>query len=174
MLLLRQPLGCIDPALGIQPFLARLVRNLYRLPLKDDEVQKAVDKKSLRLFISLLDHEIPNSPYESVVLSALSVLGLRDSPDGTVGWKRPYEYTSTLSAAINIGRLLVLHQSYEECRRVENAGTEEERVTAPGLFDSIQGKVLRYLTVVLVKIVCSKFTLRYWVRPCSYIALYLK
>ncbi|KAL7940369.1 hypothetical protein V8C42DRAFT_362775 [Trichoderma barbatum] len=108
---------------------------------------QAIDRKSLRLFVSLLDHELPNSPYESVVLSAVSVLGLGRS-DETVTWRRPHEYSSILSATINISRLLVLQQLYEECRRIQNAGTPEEKETVIGLFDSVRPKILRYLTVV--------------------------
>jgi superfamily II DNA helicase RecQ len=128
--------GYLEEALG-----------LHEPPLADEAVLQVVDQKSLRLFISLLDHELPNSPYESVFLSALSVMGLRTSAEA-VSWRRPHEYTGILSAAVNINRLLALQQSYEECRQVENAGTPEEKVTAPGLFDSVRAKVLRYLTVV--------------------------
>ncbi|RFU74033.1 hypothetical protein TARUN_8212, partial [Trichoderma arundinaceum] len=86
----------------------------YEPPLAKATLE-AIDRKSLRLFTSLLDHELPNSPYESVVLSALGAMGLR--------------------------------QSYEECRQVLNAGTPEEREIAPGLFDCVRSKVLRYLTI---------------------------
>jgi hypothetical protein len=122
---------------------------VYELPLKKD-ILKTIDQKSLRLFISLLDHELPDSPYESVVLSALSVLGLRTSAEA-VSWLRPHEYTSILSAVIKISRLLVLQQSYEECRQILNAGMPGEKEVAPGLFDSVRLKVLRYLTIVSSK-----------------------
>ncbi|PON20109.1 hypothetical protein TGAM01_v211032 [Trichoderma gamsii] len=128
----------------LEEFLEETLR-AYEPPLAKATLE-VIDRKSLRLFISLLDHELPNSPYESVVLSALSVMGLRAVGDA-VSWRRPHEYTGILSAAINIGRLLVLQQSYEECRQVLNAGTPEEREVAPGLFDSVRSKVLRYLTV---------------------------
>ncbi|PON20011.1 hypothetical protein TGAM01_v211118 [Trichoderma gamsii] len=117
----------------------------YEPPLAKATLE-VIDHKCLRLFISLLDHELPNSPYESVVLSALSVMGLRAVGDA-VPWRRPHEYTGILSAAINISRLLALQQSYEECRQVLDAGTPEEREIAPGPFDSVRSKVLRYLTV---------------------------
>lgn len=129
----------------LEEFLEETLR-AYEPPLIAKATLEAIDRKSLRLFVSLLDHELPNSPYESVVLSALSVLGLGRS-DEAVTWRRPHEYTSILSAAINISRLLVLQQSYEECRQIENAGTPEEKETVIGLFDSVRSKVLRYLTV---------------------------
>jgi hypothetical protein len=56
-----------------------------------------------------------------------------------------------LSAVIKISRLLVLQQSYEECRQILNAGMPGEKEVAPGLFDSIRLKVLRYLTIVSSK-----------------------
>ncbi|KAL7917034.1 hypothetical protein ACQKWADRAFT_326779 [Trichoderma austrokoningii] len=128
----------------LEEFLERTLQ-AYEPPLAKATLE-VMDRKSLRLFISLLDHELPNSPYESVVLSALSVMGL-GAEGGAVTWRRPHEYTTVLSAAINISRLLVLQQSYEECRQVLNAGTPEEKEIAPGLFDSVRSKVLRYLTI---------------------------
>ncbi|KAL7903777.1 hypothetical protein GGI35DRAFT_291841 [Trichoderma velutinum] len=44
----------------------------YEPPLVKATLE-VIDRMYLRLFISLLDHELPNSPYESVVLSALVV-----------------------------------------------------------------------------------------------------
>jgi hypothetical protein len=128
----------------LEEFLEKTLQ-AYEPPLAKATLE-IIDRKSLRLFISLLDHELPNSPYESVVLSALGAMGLR-TLGNAVTWRQPHEYTGILSAAINISRLLALQQSYEECRQVLNAGTPEEKEIAPGLFDSVRSKVLRYLTI---------------------------
>ena len=60
--------------------------------------------------VSLLDHKLKHSAYESMLISALAVLGLRS--DG--GWVSPLDYTTTYSAVIKLGRMLVLRQAYEE------------------------------------------------------------
>ena len=60
--------------------------------------------------VSLLDHELKHSAYESALISALAVLGLR----GDGGWVSPLDYTTTYSAVIKLGRMLVLRQAYEE------------------------------------------------------------
>lgn len=107
----------------------------YKPPLAKATLE-VINHKCLRLFISLLDYELPNSLYESVVLSALSVMGLRAVGDA-VSWRWPYKYTGILSAAINISWLLALQQLYEECRQVLDAGMLEEREIALGPFDSV-------------------------------------
>ncbi|CAM1509666.1 Fc.00g034050.m01.CDS01 [Cosmosporella sp. VM-42] len=107
---------------------------------------REVDQRCLRLLISLLDHEIPNSPYDSILIGALSVLGLRSSTQN-LEWLRPHEYTSIYSAIIKFGRLFVLQQSYEECRQILNPGTPEEKETAPGLFDAVRSRTTRFMTI---------------------------
>ena len=76
-----------------------------------DELE-VVDKCCLDFLITLLDHSLPRSSYDSVLLSALAVLGIRD--DG--GWVGPENYTGYYSAVIKVARMLIIWQAQLEVR----------------------------------------------------------
>ncbi|KAK7986869.1 Bloom syndrome protein-like protein [Apiospora saccharicola] len=108
------------------------------LPLPD-KAYPDLDVRCLTLFLSIFDHELSGSPYDSLLLSALSVLGLRPTGE-TVTWLPPYEYTRIYSAVIKIGRLFLLLQSYDE--------SNSEDPKSPSLYSVVRTKVFRYFTVV--------------------------
>src|SRR5437773_11028408 len=56
------------------------------------------DRTTLDFLVSLLDHPLPHSAYDSVLLSALAALGIRE--DG--GWISPADYTGFYSAIITV------------------------------------------------------------------------
>ena len=64
----------------------------------------------LELYITLLNHELGDNEYESVIISGLAVLGFRD--DG--GWLNAEDYTTKYSGFIKVARMLVVYQSYLE------------------------------------------------------------
>ncbi|KAK3358242.1 hypothetical protein B0T25DRAFT_452769 [Lasiosphaeria hispida] len=68
----------------------------------------------LDFLVSLLDYPIPDSTYNSPLLSVLVVLGIRE--DG--GWVQPQNYTSSLSAIVKVIRMLIIRQSQLEADKM--------------------------------------------------------
>lgn len=62
------------------------------------------DYTTLDFLVSLLDHTLPHSSYDSVLLSALTAIGIREDS----GWLAPADYTGFYSAVIIVGKMLVL------------------------------------------------------------------
>ncbi len=107
-----------------------------------------VDRLCLDTVVALFDHQYQHTHYENAIISALSVMGLRE--DG--GWERPENYTPTYSAVIKVARMLVLYQAIRE----QQDGTvalerrmskEEAKAAATGLFAIVRGKVQRFMTL---------------------------
>ena len=99
--------------------------------------------------VSLFDHELKHSAYESALISALAVLGLR----GDGGWVSPLDYTTTYSAVIKLGRMLVLRQAYEEREdevrvKTRTMGEQEARERARGMFALTRERVRRFMVTV--------------------------
>ena len=94
------------------------------------------DRTTLDFLVSLLDHTLPHSSYDSVLLSALAAMGIRE--DG--GWLTAADYTGFYSAVITVGKMLVLLQSAAEI------GAQES--PPDGLFSVVRQKVQRFLTRV--------------------------
>lgn len=69
-----------------------------------------IDQLCLKLCITLLNHELSNDEYESVIISGLAILGFRD--DG--GWLNTEDYTTKYSGFIKVIRMLVVYRSYIE------------------------------------------------------------
>ncbi len=71
---------------------------------------------------------LPGSSYDSVLLSALAAVGIRD--DG--GWASPDSYTGHYSAIIKVARMLVVRQAFLEA---DNTGMHSETnpTPSPGL-----------------------------------------
>lgn len=112
------------------------------------------DRACLDLLISLLDHPLLGASYDSVLLSALAVVGIRD--DG--GWVTPDNYTGYYSAVIKVARMLVVRQAQVEEGEAEAAEAAEGTVgvggrpgsaaAERGLFLAVRAKVRRFMTTV--------------------------
>jgi superfamily II DNA helicase RecQ len=106
-----------------------------------------IDRLCLDFIVQLFDHQLGDDHYESVVLSALAVMGLR--ADG--GWYGPLDYTPHYSAVIKIVRLLVLRQAalqrgeQVEQKRASGLGEKEAKRLAPSMFSLVQGRVQRFM-----------------------------
>ncbi|KAH8878525.1 hypothetical protein GQ53DRAFT_674001, partial [Thozetella sp. PMI_491] len=87
--------------------------------------------------LALLNHPLPRSKYNSVLLNALATLGQK--PNG--GWAAPYEYTPHYSAVLKIARLLVVLQSEQACDEAVAKGQPDE-----GLFARVRGRTQRFLS----------------------------
>jgi hypothetical protein len=69
-----------------------------------------LDRKCLHFCVSLLDHELKASLFESPILGFLAVLGI-DEVKGT--FREAYHYTPTLSGFIKISQLLVIQYAVD-------------------------------------------------------------
>ncbi|TPX16410.1 uncharacterized protein E0L32_012428, partial [Thyridium curvatum] len=108
------------------------------------------DRMCLDTIVEFLDHPFKNgNHYESIIISALAVMGL----DPCGGWVRVVNYTPIYSVVTKVGRYLVLYQSMLEReawiqRRQRGTGCErqeaEEKVD--GLFKIVRRKVRRFMT----------------------------
>jgi hypothetical protein len=73
-------------------------------PEKLSRIQKAC----LEFCIALLDHRITRCEYDSPLVCALAVLGVKEE-----GWKGPEQYPPILSAVIKTARFIVVQQGLE-------------------------------------------------------------
>ena len=73
-----------------------------------DQPRAELDRQCLRFFISLLDHDLRGSLFESAVVGFLAVLGI-DRDKNVL--KEAYHYTPTLSGFIKISQLVVLQEA---------------------------------------------------------------
>ncbi|EKG09408.1 hypothetical protein MPH_13564, partial [Macrophomina phaseolina MS6] len=73
------------------------------------EAEAALDRACLLLCISLLDHNIRGSHFESPVLSFLAVIGIDDKKD--CGFHGPLTYSPQLSKFIKIAQMLVIERA---------------------------------------------------------------
>ena len=64
----------------------------------------------LRLCITLLNYELSDDEYKSVIISGLAVLGFRNNG----GWLNAKDYTTKYLGFIKVARMLVVYQSYVE------------------------------------------------------------
>ncbi|KAK4158624.1 hypothetical protein QBC43DRAFT_305290, partial [Cladorrhinum sp. PSN259] len=125
-----------DALIQFRYYLSYTINTVSEQTEQTEGLTKALDRACLDFLITLLDQQLPHSSYDSVLLSALAVMGIRQ--DG--GWLRPEEYTSIYSAIIKIARMLVVWQSQLEA---EDTGPAEASV-----FALVRKKVSRFMTVV--------------------------
>ncbi|KAI8682258.1 hypothetical protein NCS56_00348100 [Fusarium sp. Ph1] len=145
----------------------------YRMTIRQEELWKIFDKgvtqvvtgadrngrytperlqrSCLDAVVQFLDHPFKNgNHYESIIISALAVMGI-DRESG--GWVSVTNYTPIYSAVIKVARYLVLYQSILErhgqkmqLRQYMSAREAEEQ--AEGLFRIVRHKVRRFITRV--------------------------
>jgi len=120
------------------------------IPINEKEhMSSRTDRFCLSMIMSVLDHQLVGNHYESILLSALSVLGI--SEDG--GWVDALSYTTIYSAVIKIARMLVLYQSWlqreDEIEEKEKTMDKEDAIRqSTGLFRLVRGKVRRFMVLV--------------------------
>ena len=102
--------------------------------------------------MTLLNHELGDDEYESVIISGLAVLGFRD--DG--GWLNAEDYTTKYLGFIKVARMLVVYRLYME----REAGYEgnrqfwddvQARSRTEPMFDIVRRRVRKFITLVLDK-----------------------
>ncbi|KAG8668005.1 hypothetical protein FPOAC1_007366 [Fusarium poae] len=97
--------------------------------------------------VQFFDHPLKSgNHYESIVISALAVMGL----DEGGGWKPVENYTSIYPAVIKVARYLVLYQSMLERQAqidqlAQYATIRQAEEEAEGLFRIVRRKVRRFM-----------------------------
>lgn len=71
---------------------------------------KIIQTLVLDFCITLLDHQLQDNEYQSGLISALAVLGIKEKG----GWSDALEYTPKYSAIIKLARLMVVQRGYEK------------------------------------------------------------
>jgi len=131
---------------------------------EEDPTLKRIDKLCLELCMTLLNHELGDDEYESVIISGLAVLGFRD--DG--GWLNAEDYTTKYSGVIKIARMLVIYRSYME----REAGYQmnrtfmddvQARSSTEPMFDIVRRRVRKFMTLVSEK---GRPTPMDWIYEC--------
>ncbi|KAI1285146.1 hypothetical protein F5Y03DRAFT_402199 [Xylaria venustula] len=141
---------------GVEVFLSRTQAQQQRPEQGGDRERRieaaaetALDMAVLDLCIALLDHAIPDTQHDSVLVSALAAMGIE--PDGA--WLEAKYYTTILSAFIKVGRYLVLAQGFRaqedaiRAKRRETPGCtrDEARRACPSLLSFVRPMVRRFL-----------------------------
>ncbi|RKK64105.1 hypothetical protein BFJ69_g16792 [Fusarium oxysporum] len=111
-----------------------------------------MERLCLDMLIGMLDHQFKQSHYDSIVLSALAIMGINE--DG--GWIEPTDYTPKYSGVIKVARMLVLYQSWHEreedvAEKMRTMGEDEAREKAKGMYRIIREKSQRFMTRVSEK-----------------------
>jgi superfamily II DNA helicase RecQ len=88
------------------------------------ESQESCRDMCARFIIAMLDHALGDHQYDSVLISALAVMGVRE--DG--GWHNALDYTPVLSAVIKVARIVVLYHIYNERQGEVRAIMEEKGI----------------------------------------------
>ena len=113
------------------------------------------DRMCLDMLVGILDHQLGDSDYDSILLSGLAVMGIRE--DG--GWVDAEDYTGVYSAVIKVARMLVATQAYLERRehiaQLRAADTNDDELRSvrarnkgPSMFKLVRQKVRRFMTRV--------------------------
>ncbi|KFX97205.1 hypothetical protein O988_04964, partial [Pseudogymnoascus sp. VKM F-3808] len=114
---------------------------------EEREQMEELDRACLRFCIELLDHRLVGNPYDSAIISGLSILGI--GPGET--WVEAIHYTKIYSGIIKIARALVVEEGYQTwtrkiaaCKLVEM--DEEEAIeTTESPYQLIRQMVDRFM-----------------------------
>jgi hypothetical protein len=123
-----------------------------RSPSPEDPALQKINQLCLDLCMALLNHELGDDEYKSVIISGLSVLGFRDDR----GWLNAEDYTTKYSGVIKITRMLVVYWSYKEQedrykmnqRFMDDAQARSRTET---MFDIVRRRVQKFMTLVSEK-----------------------
>jgi hypothetical protein len=81
--------------------------NAETTPKRPEKLTR-LQKACLEFCIALLDHRITRREYDSPLVCALAVLGVKED-----GWKGPEQYPPILSAVIKVARFMLVQQGLE-------------------------------------------------------------
>jgi hypothetical protein len=102
--------------------------------------------------MALLNHELSDDKYKSVIISGLAMMGFYNDR----GWLNAKDYTTKYSRVIKIARMLVVYRSYIEWEDGYKANRKfiddmQARLRIELMFDIIQRRVRRFMTLVSEK-----------------------
>ena len=112
--------------------------------------QEKMEQHCLRFWMTMFDHELRSSEYDSGIISGLAVLGL-DTQNG--GWMPVENFTPLLSALVTVARAMVVYTAYRHRldaiqkwmeRGFDQRGAEEQ---APSQFEVVQQMVQKFMTL---------------------------
>ncbi|KAL3595876.1 hypothetical protein FPOAC2_10246 [Fusarium poae] len=115
--------------------------------IKGRYTPERLQRSCLDAVVQFLDHPFKNgNHYDSIVISALAVMGLGEGG----GWMPVVSYTTIYSAVIKVARYLVLYQSILErqgqVRQLSQWGSKQQaEEDAEGLFQIVRRKVRRFM-----------------------------
>ncbi|KAH5708161.1 hypothetical protein HBI18_241080 [Parastagonospora nodorum] len=115
----------------------------------DEQQEEELQRRMHEFMMSLLDQELGDDEYSSVLISAMAVLGI----GATSGWLSPLVYTPKQSAVVTTSRMLVLYQSTKMRKAaieklVEEGQDEEEAAElAPGHYEFVKDMSNRFMTL---------------------------
>ena len=116
----------------------------------DEEEEEMLEKHVLEFLLSLLDHNLKDDEYKSVLVSAAAVFGV----DNDRGWKSALSYTPTISAIVTVARMLVLYKASKarkervaEIMEKEGFNKEDADEQAPSYFDLVKEMANRFMTL---------------------------
>ncbi|KAH5737485.1 hypothetical protein HBI18_067960 [Parastagonospora nodorum] len=115
----------------------------------DEQQEEELQRCMHEFMMSLLDQELGDDEYSSVLISAMAVLGI----GATSGWLSPLVYTPKQSAIVTTSRMLVLYQSTKmrkaAIQRLGEEGHEEEEAAqlAPGHHEFVKDMSSRFMTL---------------------------
>ena len=116
----------------------------------EEEIKKMriIQREITRFCISILDHQLQDDEYKSVLISACAALGIREDN----GWLGAKEYTPKYSAIIKLARLMVIEEAYqlreEKCLHIKQRYPDSSD-------EDIQSQAGSYLSKV--RRMCEKF-----------------
>jgi hypothetical protein len=119
----------------------------------EEEIKKMriVQREITRFCICILDHQLQDDEYKSVLISACAAMGIRE--DG--GWLGAEEYTPKYSAIIKLARLMVIEEAYqsrqEKCihikRRYPDTSDEDIQLQIGSYLSRVRQMCEKFMTI---------------------------
>ena len=112
--------------------------------------QEEMEEHCLHFWMTMFDHELKASEYESGIISALAVLGL-DTEKG--GWMPAENFTPLLSAIVTVTRAMVVYTAHKHREGAIQEGVQrgfDQRAAeeqAPSHFEVIRQMVHKFMTL---------------------------
>ena len=108
-----------------------------------------IDRLCLELCIALLNHELGDDEYESVIISGLAVMGFRDDR----GWLNAEDYTTKYSGVIKVAWMLVIYRSYMEQEDGYKMNQKfmddiQAQLGTEPMFNIVRKRVRKFMTLV--------------------------
>lgn len=117
---------------------------------EEEEGLTRVRVRLLPFCIALLDHDLADHQYKSVIISGLAVLGLQEGGR----WANPEDFTPKLSAVIKLARLMVIETAYQT-RQVsisqnmaQGMSQSDAETSAPMHVKLVQGMTRKFMMLM--------------------------